>query len=104
MYRHFKNGFYVNDKGKVKRIRNHKVVEVDIYSNKYGYNYFILFNSHDKEKVYIHRAVAKLFIPNNDKSRYIVDHTNKNRTDNQVSNLRLVNASENMINRHSWWL
>ena len=71
MYKHFKTGFYVNDKGKVKRIRNNKVLKVPIYTSIKGYKYFISFNTHDKEKVYIHRAVAKLFIPNNDKSRYL---------------------------------
>ena len=50
MYKHFKNGFYVSDKGKVKRVRNGKRVTVDIYTNKYGYKYFILFNSSDKER------------------------------------------------------
>ena len=60
MYKHYKNGFYINDKGKVRRMRNVKVVKVDIYTSK-GYKYFILFNTHEKEKekVYIHRAVAK---------------------------------------------
>ena len=62
MYKHYKNSFYINDKGKVRRIRNDKVnvVKVDIYTSK-GYKYFILFNTHEKEKekVYIHRAVAK---------------------------------------------
>ena len=102
MYKHYKNGFYINDKGKVKRLRNDKAMKVDIYTSSKGYKYFILFNSRNKEKVYIHRAVAKLFIPNNDKSKYIVDHINRNKTDNQVSNLRWVNHSENMINRDSW--
>ena len=102
MYKHFKNGFYVSDKGKVKRVRNDKVVKVDIYTTKYGYKYFILFNSRDREKVYIHRAVAKLFISQPSKSKYIVDHINRNRTDNRAVNLRWVNHSENMINRDSW--
>ena len=99
MYKHYKNGFWVSDKGKLKRVRNDKVVKVDIYTTKYGYKYFILFNSKDREKVYIHRAVAKLFIPQPSPDKFIVDHINRNRTDNKVSNLRWVNHSENMINR-----
>ena len=102
MYEHFKNSFYVNDKGTVKRIRNDKVVKVDIYTNKYGYKYFILFNAGNKEKVYVHRAVAKLFIPQPSPDKHIVDHINRNKTDNRVSNLRWVNHSENMTNRDSW--
>ena len=41
MYKHYKNGFYMNDKGKVKRVRKNKVTKVDIYSSK-GYKYFII--------------------------------------------------------------
>ena len=76
MYKHFKNGFYVSDKGKVGRIRNNKRIKVDIYTNKKGYKFFIMFNTSDKQKVYVHRAVAQLFIPNNDRTRHIVDHIN----------------------------
>ena len=99
MYKHYKNGFYTSDQGKAKRVRNDKEVKVNIYTNKYGYKYFILFNSKDREKVHIHRAVAKLFIPKPAPHKFIVDHINRNRTDNRVVNLRWVNHSENMINR-----
>ena len=99
MYKHYRGGFYVNDKGKVKRVRNGKRVTVDIYTTSKGYRYFILFNIPNKEKVYVHRAVALLFIKNNDKTRYIVDHIDRNKQNNNVSNLRWVTHSENMINR-----
>ena len=99
MYKHYKNGFFVNNKGKVIRVRNNKQVNVDLYSNKNGYLFFIIFNSRDKEKVYVHRAVAKLFIPQTDKSKHIVDHINRNKTDNRAVNLRWCNHSENMLNR-----
>ena len=99
MYKHFKNGFYVSNRGQVKRVRQNKITKVDLYTNKYGYKYFILFNTPDKEKVYVHRAVAELFIPNNDKSKYIVDHINRDKKDNRAVNLRWVNHSENLKNR-----
>ena len=102
MYKHYKNGFYVSDKGKVARIRNNKRVNVDVYTNNKGYKYFILFNTSDKQKVYIHRAVAQLFISQPSKDKYIVDHVDRNNQNNNVDNLRWVNHSENMINRSSW--
>ena len=102
MYKHYKNGYWVNHKGKVKRVRNDKAVKVDIYTNKYGYKYFILFNSRDKEKIYVHRAVASLFVPQPSKSKYIVDHINRNKSDNRSINLRWVNHSGNMKNRDTW--
>ena len=107
-YKHFKNCFYVSDKGKVKRVRNGKRVSVDIYTSSKGYKYFILFNSMDKEKVYVNRAVAKLFVAQSSPDKFIVDHINRDRTDNKASNLRWVTRSENDKNRRElaipWWL
>ena len=102
MYRHYKNGFYVSTKGKVKRVRNGKIKKIDLYTNKYGYKYFILFNTVDKEKVYVHRAVAELFIPQNDKSKYIVNHIDRDRGNNCVSTLRWVDKRENLKNSSRW--
>jgi hypothetical protein len=51
------------------------------------------------EKTYhIHRLVAEAFIPKVESKIYI-DHINRNKHDNNVSNLRWVTASENGLNR-----
>lgn len=47
--------------------------------------------------VYVHRAVAELFIPNPE-NKPEVDHINNIKTDNNVDNLRWVNHDENMNN------
>ena len=106
MFKHYKNGFYVSDNGKVKRVKNSKTLKVDLYTSKKWYKFFILFNTPDTDKVYVHRAVAELFIPQKDKNKYIVDHIDRNRQNNRKENLRWVDYSQNMKNRNGWkkWL
>ena len=102
MYKHYKNGFYISDQGQVMRIRKDKKSNVKLYKTKNGHLFFILFNSNDRDKIYVHRAVASLFVPQPARSKYIVDHINRNKTDNRAVNLRWVNHSENMKNRDNW--
>lgn len=40
MYKHYKNGYYISNKGKIKRIRKGKEVKLDLYES-HGYYYFI---------------------------------------------------------------
>jgi hypothetical protein len=49
-----------------------------------------------------HRLVALQFIPNDQPEvKTMIDHINRDRTDNHISNLRWVNASENSRNKSS---
>lgn len=54
-----------------------------------GYLYF--------NHIYVHRAVAELFIPNPD-NKLQVDHIDTNKLNNRVDNLRWVTQSENNRN------
>ncbi len=96
MYEHYKNGFYISDKGKVKRIRNNKEISVTIYESKKGYLFFLIHNN-DNEKKFIHRAVGELFLPRI-KGKCIVDHIDGNRKNNNLKNLRWLNFQENNLN------
>lgn len=48
-------------------------------------------------QAYIHRLVAEAFIPNPEGHKYI-DHIDRNKNNNHVSNLRWVSAKENTDN------
>ena len=48
-------------------------------------------------RIYVHRAVAKLFIPNPD-NKPCIDHIDGNRENNRVDNLRWCTYKENMSN------
>ena len=51
-------------------------------------------------KKYKHRIIAEQFLINDDPlNKILVDHINRDRNDNHLSNLRFVTPSENMKNR-----
>lgn len=60
---------------------------------KNGYLH-IRFNKHH---YFVHRLIAETFIPNPDNKPF-VDHIDRNRQNNNVSNLRWVTAEENQNN------
>lgn len=49
----------------------------------------------------VHRLIAESFIPNPEKKPF-VDHLDRNRKNNSVSNLRWVTNSENIQNSKEW--
>lgn len=51
-------------------------------------------------RIFIHRAVAELFVPNPE-NKSCVDHINTIRTDNRADNLRWVTQKENCNNSQS---
>ena len=97
MYKHFRNGYYISDKGKVKRVRKGKVSKPKLCKTSGGYICFRDFIA--DERVFVHRAVAKCFIGNAPNGKWQVDHINRIRTDNRVDNLRWVSRTENLKNR-----
>ena len=78
----------------IRRKDNHH--EVKECNNTTGYKQVKL-NGH---KYSFHRLIALQFIPNDDPiNKNVVDHINRNKTDNHINNLRWCSQSENSYNR-----
>ena len=70
-------------------------------STPQGYKQLNMYRDGIKEHTQsIHRLVADAFIPNPENLPQI-DHINRNKTDNKVSNLRWVSAQDNCLNRNT---
>lgn len=59
-----------------------------------GYHMVTLSGKNSEKRLYVHRLVAKTYIPN-PKNLRIVDHIDNNKLNNHVSNLRWVSSSDN---------
>ena len=82
------------------RVKSFKGIKERILSPRVngGYHSVILFNRKPKN-YFIHRLVAKAFIPN-PKNKYTINHKNGIKNDNRVENLEFMTRSENM--RHAY--
>ena len=97
----FRNGAVLSkgfDKFHPPRFLKHNV------NQQTGYYYVNLYYSHKKARpVYIHRLLGLHFIPNPNNKRCI-DHVDRNRLNNSLSNLRWATASENNYNKGKYKL
>lgn len=97
--RRFRNTqYFIAENGQVyDSVRN---VYVKPFLNYNGYSRVNLKIDGQRRKFYVHRLVAECFL-NQDPKRTFVDHIDRNRLNNHVSNLRYVSASENNKNKSS---
>ncbi len=66
-------------------------------TNKYGYKRVNLYANSKMKVVNVHKIVANAYLDKIE-NKNSIDHINRVKTDNCVSNLRYCNASENMRN------
>ena len=92
--KNFENDYEINSEYpyQIRKKSNGKILKEWINGNGY---YQVYLNGESYLK---HRIIALQFIENPDNLPF-VDHKNKHKTDNHISNLRWVNRSTNMKNR-----
>lgn len=89
-------GLYkISSFGRVFSYKSRKIL-TPFFAGK-GYKMITLVSNGNKVKHYIHRLVAKAFIPN-PKNYPCIDHINTVHTDNRVENLKWCSFSQNNLN------
>jgi hypothetical protein len=91
--------YYVSKNGDIYSSTTNKILKP--VKNKSGYTYVTLSTSNKKKcNKYIHILVANAYIDNPDDKKY-VNHKDKDRSNNKLSNLEWVTARENMIHANN---
>lgn len=87
-------GYYaIDEEGRVWSYRSHRYLKPQIVGA--GYQKVTLCKNGEKENQYIHRLVAKAFIPNpNDLPQ--INHLDEDKTNNRVENLEWTTTKENL--------
>ncbi len=91
------NGKYlIYEDGKIWSKKHKKFLKS--YLSNSGYYRTCLSVDNKKSRVSNHRLVAQHYLPNPDNKSF-VDHIDRDRTNNNINNLRWVTSSENSLNR-----
>lgn len=84
--------YLINEQGEVLNTRTNKYLKGDI--NNIGYHRVTLYDNKRKQRFFIHRLVATLFLPNPNNLPE-VNHIDGNKDNNSVSNLEWCNHVHN---------
>jgi hypothetical protein len=95
-----KAGFFVSDKGRIKRVQGDKEVIRRLSILKIGYPAVTIYADGKHKTFYVHRMVAEAFLPNPHNYR-CVNHIDGNKANNALSNLEWCSHSMNHIHAYS---
>jgi hypothetical protein len=87
--------YEVSSFGNVKSVKTDKPLKSGVRN---GYQYVSLYRNGKKKHKYVHQLVANVFLTNPD-SKNFVDHKDRDKANNHVSNLRFATKCENNRNK-----
>ena len=86
--------YVVSSQGRIRSLHTGGILKG--HDNSFGYLNVTLYNENLSAQCYIHRLVAKAFVPNKDVNLFTqVNHIDGNKKNNDFSNLEWVTAKEN---------
>lgn len=91
--------YSVSNLGNIKNNKKNTIIKPSIH--KSGYLVVQLFKEGKRKCSTIHRLISQEFLENFDKTKYI-DHIDRDKTNNNISNLRMVTPTQNCLNRGIW--
>lgn len=89
----FEDIYRINGEGDVFSVKRNKILSPRVDSG--GYHYVTLCKNGKRKNYMVHKLIQKTFL----KKEGHIDHINNIKTDNRLSNLRVVTASQNHMNR-----
>tara|TARA_R110000823_G_scaffold168410_2_gene300757 strand:+ start:1823 stop:2452 length:630 start_codon:yes stop_codon:yes gene_type:complete len=97
IYKHYIENYEVSNFGNIRRkLKNgYKSVAGSIQNR--GYKYFQINRLNTRKNYLVHHMVAKLFIGDRP-DKLVIDHIDRNKLNNNVSNLRYITQKENCCN------
>ena len=90
------NNYEVSENGILRNVKTKK--ELKTWDTN-GYEYCRVINENGHYKIGIHRLIGITWIDNPD-NLPVIDHIDRNKKNNHISNLRWVSFSENSINKN----
>lgn len=89
------NGYVASKDGKIINATTKQILKPTVTNN--GYHVVHLVNKNIHKRMLVHRLIATTFIEEKDSTKNIVNHKDRDKTNNNVDNLEWVTTRENII-------